>query len=76
MARRKFSPIGEQLEKSFEKVHIACVIADELVTRNGGKNPEFSDNLEKILWLLKYCDDNKMYSVRDRAIEKILHNYL
>lgn len=72
MARRKFSPIGEQLEKSFEKVHIACVIADELVTRNGGKNPEFAGNFEKILWFLKYCNNNKMYAVRDRAIEKIL----
>ena len=69
--RRRYDPLGQQIEDSFDFINHACFVQDL-----SGEHPGdiYSDNLKKFIHLLVYCGDHHLYAVRERALKKILRD--
>ena len=67
--RRRYDPIGQQIEDAFKYVENACFAQDLYGERPGDI---YCDSLKKFIHLLVYCGDHHLYAVRDRALKNIL----
>ena len=69
MERRKsHRPIGEDMEISALVAATACAFFDNCPPKNDYAQTALREFIELIL----YCNKNKLYAVRDRALKKIL----
>jgi len=72
MEKRKYAgPIGEKIEEKFNCVAVACLSLDLIPPRT----QTYSDALKEFVELIVYCNQNKLYHVRGRVLEKILKEF-
>ena len=69
MERRKFSgPIGEKIEENSNLVSIACMTLDLIPPVSNTYTKAYREFVE----LIVYCNEHKLYNVRDKILKKIL----
>lgn len=66
---KKFYRAGEKIERLGAKLSAACLFYD---LTPGGEH-DMEENFADFIQLLVYCNEKKLYSVRDNALKKILH---
>ena len=65
---KKFDRVGEKIERLGAKLSAACLFYD---LTPGGEH-DMGENFADFIELLVYCNEKKLYSVRDNALKKIL----
>lgn len=65
---KNFDRVGEKIERLGAKLSGACLFYD---LTPGGEH-DMGENFADFIELLLYCNEKKLYSVRDNALKKIL----
>lgn len=66
---KNFGPIGEKIERLGASLSAACLFYD----LTPGGNHDMGEKFAEFIELLVYCNEHKLYAVRDNALKKILH---
>ena len=64
---KNFDRVGEKIERLGAKLSAACLFYD---LTPGGEH-DMGENFADFIELLIYCNEKKLYSVRDNALKKI-----
>ena len=64
---KNFDRVGEKTERLGAKLSAACLFYD---LTPGGEH-DMGENFADFIELLIYCNEKKLYSVRDNALKKI-----
>lgn len=63
-------PIAEKIVRTGHAISAACLLYDLIP----GGNHDMTEKFIDFIRLLRYCDENKMYSVRELAVKKLLED--